>query len=86
MTDEVPRDTVADGLTAQRILDDPVFRDAVATTDAQIVREWRQADTPEVRERAHIRQEVLDDLVRALRRIAARGETETTLAERNEGV
>ena len=70
-------DTVQDGLAAARILEDPVFQRAVAMADERFVALWRQADTPEARERAHALQAALGQIVNELEVLVGRGEFET---------
>lgn len=62
-------DPVRKGKNAERILDDDVFQEAVATLDANIIQEWREALTEDARERAHVKQAVLEQLVGELRSI-----------------
>lgn len=46
-------DTVQEGRTAERILNDPVFQKAVQMANARVIEEWRMSETKEERERYH---------------------------------
>lgn len=76
---------IEDGKMAHRILTDPVFEAAVEAADAAFVAEWRAAVSVESRERAHIKQEVLQEVLAGLRGAVNRGEYEEE-AHRRRGV
>lgn len=61
------------GRQAERMLDDEVFQRAVQRADETYVQEWRESNTVEARERAFMKQKVLDDVVKELRGIVNRG-------------
>lgn len=64
--------TAAQARAAQTILDDAVFQDAVVRLDERITEDWKRADTVRDRERAHMKQELLRQVVRELQGIVAR--------------
>lgn len=57
---------------AQMILDDSVFQDAVVNLDERITEDWKRAETVEERERHHMKQELLREVVRELQGFVAR--------------
>jgi hypothetical protein len=65
---------IEDGHRAEMILQDEVFIRAVTQTDARFVQQWRDAATPEERERAHALQAALIAVVRELGIIRDDGE------------
>lgn len=67
------RDPVQDARVAQDILDNVVFQAAVEAVDAKIIEEWRTAPHFGDRERAHIKQEILPDVLQALKKIISDG-------------
>ncbi len=67
-------DPILFGRHAQRILDDDVFRLAVDMADDAFVDQWRRADTPQERERAHALQAALQEVLTQLKIIAGNGE------------
>lgn len=74
-------DPVQEGQVAQRILDDPVFQRAFAEADRRFVDEWRDAETVDVRERAHAKQAALEEVIKQLRTIVGSGEHEAARRE-----
>lgn len=58
---------------ALRILEGPVFADAMAATKEAFIREWTEADTVAAREAAHAKVCGLVEVQRQLRRIVSRG-------------
>ena len=55
---------------AQRILDSPVFQEAVERAEQQTVKEWRAAETQEEREQLHGRINGIPVIQRQLRVLA----------------
>jgi hypothetical protein len=69
-------DVIEKGHQAQRILNDPVFQEAVQAADDQFVYNWRNAPTIEDRERAHAMQAALQAVVQELEVIVGRADME----------
>lgn len=69
-------DAIEKGNQAQRILNDPVFQEAVQAADEQFIHDWRSAHTVEGRERAHARQAALQAVVQELEVIIGRADVE----------
>ena len=59
---------------AHRLLNSPVFDEAVAATRALFVREWRSADTVAKREMCWAKEVGLDEVARQLKRMVSQGE------------
>ena len=78
MSSDFLSDPIRDGLDAQRLLDDPVFRGAVAKVDADLVKEWRVATTKKDREQAWAKQAALDEVIRRIRVIVEGGQVAFT--------
>lgn len=66
-------DVIRLGNAAQRLLEDDTVKQVLTTLEAQYVREWKDATTPESREAAWHRQRVLDDFQAGLRRLRDSG-------------
>lgn len=67
---------------ARRVLDSPVFRDALEAAERNYIQAWKHARTPFEREAAHAKVSVLDDVAKELRAIIARGDMQVARAAR----
>lgn len=67
---DITQEDIRRGRRARKILEDPVFQEALEMADAQIIDEWRDADTTEEREHYHAQQEALPIIERQLRVLA----------------
>lgn len=68
---------------AKRILDDPEFQAAVTTVEENYIEGWKSSKTAGERESAHARYTALRDVVKQLRLVFDRGETQKAHDTRN---
>jgi len=67
------QDKINRGQSAAAILDSALFNEVIATLDKKYVQEWRNAQTPDLREDLHRRVILLFEIVKDIRDIAVNG-------------
>jgi hypothetical protein len=75
-------DTIEKGQNAERLLNDPVLKEAFTRAGEVFIREWMEGTTTEAREAAHAKQAALAEVEREMRVMVSDAIAEVELRKR----